>query len=45
MKKLLLPLVMSSALFSGYTLANTGEVQFIGAERRKRVILIQKLVV
>lgn len=31
MKKLLLPLVMSSALFSGYTLANTGEVQFIGA--------------
>lgn len=31
MKKLLLPLIMSSALFGGYTFANTGEVQFIGA--------------
>ncbi len=31
MKKLLLPLIISSALFSGYTTANTGEVQFIGA--------------
>lgn len=31
MKKLLLPLIISGALFSGYTSANTGEVQFIGA--------------
>lgn len=31
MKKLLLPLMVSGVLFSGYTFANTGEVQFIGA--------------
>lgn len=31
MKKLLLPLIISGALFSGYTSANTGEVQFIGS--------------
>lgn len=31
MKKLLLPAIISISLLSGYTSANTGEVQFIGA--------------